>query len=201
MKPRKSRVCPVERAGGLDNILRRWLQNPWKILNPYVSAGMTVMDIGCGPGHFTLAIAQLVGGAGRVIAVDLQEGMLDKLKRKIQGTELEKRIVLHRCDQNEIGVSEKVDFALAFYMVHEIPDQNTFFQELKVILQPGGRMLVVEPSFHVSTLDFEATLQKAKKAGFQIDPGPKVILSKSALLKKNRDRGGREEADCPATAG
>jgi ubiquinone/menaquinone biosynthesis C-methylase UbiE len=185
MNPRKNRVCPVERAGGLDNIFRRWLQNPWKILNPYIMDGMTAMDLGCGPGHFTLAMAQLVGGSGRVIAVDLQEGMLDKLRRKIQGTELEERIVLHRCSQNEIGVLEKVDFALAFYMVHEIPDQSAFFQELYVILQPAKQMLVVEPSFHVSKSQFKATMQKAKDTGFRIDPGPKVILSKSALLKKN----------------
>lgn len=72
----KNRVCPVERAGSLDNIFRRWLQNPWKILRPYIKEGMTVLDFGCGPGYFTIAMAQMVGTSGWVIAVDLQEGML-----------------------------------------------------------------------------------------------------------------------------
>ena len=51
MSDRSENVCPVERAGGLDNRLRRWVHNPHKILGPYVKEGMTVMDVGCGPGH------------------------------------------------------------------------------------------------------------------------------------------------------
>ncbi|NNK85219.1 MAG: SAM-dependent methyltransferase, partial [Desulfobacterales bacterium] len=67
------RVCPVERAGTLDNRFRRWLQNPQTILQPYIEAGMTVLDLGCGPGFFTLDMAQMVGQAGRVFACDLQD--------------------------------------------------------------------------------------------------------------------------------
>ncbi len=55
MKEEKSkRICPVERAGGLDNSLRRLLQNPQRILRKYVHEGMTVLDVGCGPVSFQL---------------------------------------------------------------------------------------------------------------------------------------------------
>jgi ubiquinone/menaquinone biosynthesis C-methylase UbiE len=83
----KNRVCPVSLAGGLDNKLRRYLQNPRKILGPYIEEGMTVLDIGCGPGFFSIELAQMVGNSGRVIAADLQEGMLHKIRDKVQGTE------------------------------------------------------------------------------------------------------------------
>jgi ubiquinone/menaquinone biosynthesis C-methylase UbiE len=53
---------------------------------------MTVLDLGCGPGFFSIAMAQMTGASGRVIAVDLQSGMLQKLNAKIQGTELESAI-------------------------------------------------------------------------------------------------------------
>ena len=96
----KNRVCPVSIAGGLDNRLRRWIQNPRKILGPYVKEGMKVLDIGCGPGFFSIEMARLVGKSGKVIALDLQEGMLRKLSNKIQGTELEKRVTLHKCEKN-----------------------------------------------------------------------------------------------------
>ena len=50
----RNRVCPVELAGSLDGRVRGWLQNPGKILAPYVREGMTVLDVGCGPGFFSI---------------------------------------------------------------------------------------------------------------------------------------------------
>ncbi|MDD5774075.1 MAG: methyltransferase domain-containing protein, partial [bacterium] len=96
MNNEKNPVFPAERSGTLDNKLRRWMQDPKKILSPYVKEGMTVLDIGCGPGFFSIDIARMVGKSGRVIASDLQEEMLQKLRDKIQGTELEERITLHK---------------------------------------------------------------------------------------------------------
>ncbi len=183
MSNRKNRVCPVERAGRLDSRIRRWLQNPQKILAPYIEERMTVLDIGCGPGFFSIDMAQMVGKAGRVIASDLQEGMLQKLRDKTQGTELERRITLHKCEEKKIGVSEKVDFVLAFYMVHEVPNQKEFFMEIGSILKPNGKVLIVEPPFHVSKTGFEETIRKARDAGLMVVERPKVFFSKTAILK------------------
>ncbi len=185
MSDRTNRVCPVERAGNLDNRIRRWFQNPQKILGPYIEEGMTVLDIGCGPGFFSIDMAQLVGKSGRVIASDLQEGMLHKLRDKICGTELENRITLHKCKENRIGVSEKIDFVLAFYMVHEVPNQEEFFNEMRVMLNPKGQVLIVEPPFHVSKRMFEETIRKARDSGFTPVKGPKVVLNKTVILKKS----------------
>ncbi|MFC1738030.1 class I SAM-dependent methyltransferase [Planctomycetota bacterium] len=181
---RSNRVCPVERAGSFDNKIRRWLQNPQKILRPYIEEGMTVLDLGCGPGFFSIDIAQMVGNSGRVIASDLQEGMLQKLRDKIKGTELEERIKLHKCEENKIGLSENVDFILAFYVVHEIPNQDEFFNDVESLLKPNGQILIVEPPFHVSKSAFEETIRKAQNAGFTLVEKPKVLLSKTAVLKK-----------------
>jgi ubiquinone/menaquinone biosynthesis C-methylase UbiE len=183
MESEKSRVCPVELANSLDNRLRRWLQNPQKILAPYVQKGMTVLDIGCGPGFFSVEIAKMVGLDGRVISADLQSGMLEKLHKKINGTELESRITLVKCDRNSISVSHKVDFILAFFMVHEVPDKEPFFLELKSILNEGGRFLLIEPKlFHVSEKEFRATTALAERVGFKIHEGPRLPFSWSAVL-------------------
>ena len=183
MNNKDNRVCPVERAGILDNSIRRWFQNPQKILRSYIEEGMTVLDIGCGPGFFTIDMARMVGESGRVIAVDLQEGMLQKLRNKIQGSELEKRVSLHKSEESRIGISEKVDFALSFYVIHELPNQGEFFKELISVLKPQGLALVVEPPFHVSKSAFEKSDRMAAAAGFTPLEGPKVFLSKSALLR------------------
>ena len=179
-----NRICPVERAGSLDNTFRRWLQNPRTILRPYIDEGMTVLDLGCGPGFFTIDIAQMVGKSGRVIASDLQAGMLQKLKNKMQGTELEKRITLHTSEHNRIGIAEQVDFVLAFYIVHEVPNQGELFQEIGAILKPSGHVLMVEPPFHVSKTAFAETIRIARSAGFTPTDRPKVFLSKAVILRK-----------------
>jgi ubiquinone/menaquinone biosynthesis C-methylase UbiE len=184
VRDKKNRVCPVERAGSLDNQIRRWLQNPVKILKPYIKKGMKVLDLGCGPGFFSLDIAQMVGKSGKVIACDLQEGMLQKIRAKIHGTELEGRITLHQCQETRIGVSGNVDFALAFYMVHEIPNQGNFFYEISTLLKPHGQVLVVEPPFHVSRNAFEKTIRTAIDSGFVVVERPNVLLSKAVILQK-----------------
>lgn len=182
----KNRICPVELAGGLDNKIRKWLQNPGKIVGAYVKEGMTVLDVGCGPGFFSMEMAGMVGKSGRVIAADLQEGMLGKLKEKIRGTEIAERITLHKCAADKIGVAEGVDFVLSFYMVHEVPHPEEFFKEIYSILKPNGQYLIVEPKLlHVSKKAFALTVMKAEAAGFKPVAQPHILLSWSILLKKS----------------
>ncbi|MCX6568800.1 MAG: class I SAM-dependent methyltransferase [Candidatus Aminicenantes bacterium] len=184
MNDGKNRVCPVEIAGGLDNKIRRWVQDPQKILRPYIGEGMTVLDLGCGPGFFSVDIAQMVGKSGRVIAADLQDGMLQKLRDKIHGTELEERITLHKCEENKIGLSEDADFILAFYMVHEVPHQEELFNEMKSIIKRNGKVFIIEPPFHVSKTAFEETIRRARDAGFTPVERPKVFLGRTVILNK-----------------
>lgn len=184
MSNKNNQVCPVELSAGLDNKIRRWFQNPQKILGPYIKEGMTVLDLGCGPGFFSLDIAQMVGDAGQVIAADVQEGMLQKVKVKIKDTELEDRITLHKCDKGRIAVSEQVDFILLFYLVHEVPSVSDLFNEIVAILKPKGQALIVEPPLHVSKSAFEKTVQKAIDNGLSVLERPNLFLNKAVLLRK-----------------
>jgi ubiquinone/menaquinone biosynthesis C-methylase UbiE len=183
MKADRNRVCPVELANSLDSKIRRWLQNPQKILSPYVKEGMKALDVGCGPGFFSVELAKMVGANGKVYAADLQEGMLQKLKNKIRGTSLEKIIQPIKCEKDDIVVPEKVDFILAFYMVHEVPDKDRLFATLKNFLNEKGEFLIVEPKlFHVSKKEFAFTISKAEAVGFKSAEGPKLPFSFSSVL-------------------
>jgi len=177
-------VCPAKHAGGLDNRFRQWLQNPEKILKPYIKKGMQVLDMGCGPGFFSIEIADLVGESGKVFAADLQPEMLDWLKQKTNGTDLEKRIAFHQCQENKIGLSETFDFILLFYMVHEVPDKAAFFKEISNLLKPDGQALMVEPPIHVSKSSFLSFIDIARNNGLIDMKGPNIFLSKTALLKR-----------------
>lgn len=184
MKNINTQVCPVALSGSLDNSIRRWLQNPKNILSPYIKEGMTVLDVGCGPGFFSLEMARMVGKFGRIIAADMQEGMLQIVKDKVKGTELEERIFLHKCGENNIEVLELVDFVLLFYMVHEVPNKEHFFNEIGTLLKPDGRVLIVEPPFHVSKSAFEETVRIVGDAGLIVIEKPKMFFSRAVLLKK-----------------
>jgi ubiquinone/menaquinone biosynthesis C-methylase UbiE len=181
---RKNAVCPVERAGALDSGIRRMIQNPEKILGPYIRGGMTVCDLGCGPGFFTLPIARLVGEKGTVIAADLQKGMLDIVRKKARAAGLDRRIIFHECAHDRIGLKRKPDLIVMFYVFHEFPDRMASAKEIYSILKPGGGVIVVEPKFHVSKRDFIESLDILRDAGFMIGDGPKVFFSRSAVVSK-----------------
>jgi ubiquinone/menaquinone biosynthesis C-methylase UbiE len=166
-KPHNSHVCPHKFAFMLDNWIRRLIQNPGKILNGYINQGDIAMDVGCGPGFFTIDMAKMVGPDGRVIAVDLQPEMLASTLKKAVRKGVTGRVVAHQCAADRIGFDEQVDFILAYYMVHETPDPPAFFKEAQAMLKEGGRLLVVEPRMHVSKKAFEAMVRVAEQAGFK----------------------------------
>ena len=57
-------VCPWWLAYTFDNRLRRLLYKPEMVLKPYVNPGMTLLDLGCGMGFFSIAMASLAGDTG-----------------------------------------------------------------------------------------------------------------------------------------
>ena len=180
-------VFPASRASSLDGGLRRLLFQPDRLADRYVRVGDTVLDIGCGPGLFTRAIARKVGDTGKVIAVDVQEGMLEILKEKATKEGLIFRIRLHKAEPQSLGLAEpgSMNAALAFYVVHEVPDTARLLQEVFTLLVPGGTFLIIEPKFVVSAAEFEKTLALAESAGFRHVSSPSVFLSWAALLMKD----------------
>ncbi len=183
-KKEKSKVCGVEHAGTLDFKLRKFLQDPQKIVKPYVKEGMTVLDLGCGPGFFTVEMAKLVGSAGKVVAADLQDGMLDIVKKKIKNTAIQNTVEFHKCQKEKVNLENEFDFILLFYMLHEVPSQTAFLKEVHSLLKPDGRILIVEPKFHVSKKEFKQSKKIFRDTEFEIVKEPKVFFSRTALLKK-----------------
>lgn len=177
-------ICSHKMAFMLDNWIRKLFQNPRKIVGEYIKQGDTVIDLGCGPGFFTIEMARLVGSKGKVIAADLQEEMLEHVKRKTAAKNLTGRIEFHRCKSDCIGLQldKKADFILAFYMVHETPNPAAFFEEVKPLLNKGGKFLVVEPRMHVNREMYGKMIELAENAGFHVLVTPKKKGGHSALF-------------------
>lgn len=177
-------VCPWWGGYFIDNRLRRWFHNPERILAPLVRAGLTALDFGCGMGLFSIALAKLVGETGHVISADLQPQMLDVLQRRAQRAGVAGRIRTHRCEAERLGLSDPVDFALAFYSAHEVPDLGRLLAEIHAGLRPAGQFLVVEPKGHVPAKDFARMISLAQQLGFQDSAGPHVFLSRAVVFTK-----------------
>jgi len=180
----REHVCPWWGGYFIDNRLRRLIHNPEKILGPYVKPGAAVLDFGCGMGMFSIAMAKLVGPEGKVIAVDLQQKMLDVLMRRAAKAGVAERVIPRRTEKESLGFVEPVDFALAFYSAHEVPNLRRLFTEIHQCLRVGGMFLVVEPRGHVGPADFAAMLDVAQSIGFRLQQQPRVALSRAAVLEK-----------------
>jgi ubiquinone/menaquinone biosynthesis C-methylase UbiE len=182
-------VCPVWAGYFLANRLRRLLQNPYKILAPYIRPGMKTLDVGSAMGFFSLPMAEMVGPGGKVVCVDVQPGMLRVLCRRAAEAGVADRIELHQSTETAIGLQGQdasFDFALAFTMLHEVGDQAGFLREIHHLLKPGASFLLTEPIKHVPREDFERTLSLAQAQGFVVTGHPLIRLSHTADLAKPR---------------
>ena len=178
------RVCPWWMAYFFDNPLRRMIHPAEKILGHHVAEGMTVLDFGCGFGHYALGMARLTGAFGQVFAVDVQQKMLNKTMARAAKAGLEGIIHPLRCESQAIGVSRPMDFVLASNSLHETPDPAAVLAELFAVLKPSGRFLLMEPCAHLTAEAFEAEVTLAKTAGFVETERPAVTRQMCALFQK-----------------
>jgi ubiquinone/menaquinone biosynthesis C-methylase UbiE len=181
-------VCPWWLGYLLASPMRRWLtQSPEEMLAPFVREGSVVLEPGPGMGFFTLPLARMVGSTGRVVAVDIQPKMLAELKRRAAHKGLANRVDARIADRDQMCLADlngTVDFCLAFAVVHELPSEQSFFNQVASALKPGGLMLLAEPSGHVNPARFQQELDAAHNAGLGVVSRPSVSRCQSAVLQK-----------------
>ncbi|MBN1128893.1 MAG: class I SAM-dependent methyltransferase [Chitinispirillaceae bacterium] len=180
-------VCPWWMGYFLIHPLRRFLHDPVRILSPYVREGMTVLEIGPGMGYFTIPLARMAGREGRVVTVDIQEKMLAALQKRAAGAGLSDRIETRLVRADTLGVNElngRFDFAFAFAVVHEVPDQAVLLCELHAALKPGGKLLMADPRSHFPREEFDRVLGLAAQAGLSKTNEPAIWNSRAVVFQK-----------------
>jgi ubiquinone/menaquinone biosynthesis C-methylase UbiE len=180
-------VCPVWIGYLLASPFRRLFHDPAKILGPHVGSGMTALDAGPGMGFFSIPLARMVGPSGRVVCVDAQQGMLDALRRRAAKAGVADRIDARLSADGSYGIADldgAIDFALAFAVIHELPDARAFFDAAFRALRPGAKLLVAEPRNHVSAESFAETTAAALAAGFAALETPRIARVHTQLLGK-----------------
>jgi ubiquinone/menaquinone biosynthesis C-methylase UbiE len=174
----------IEDAAALESSIRYKLQNPKKILKNYIKPGMTVLDLGCGPGFFTTEMARLLEDSGKVIAADLQDGMLELVKQKIIGSPYEQIVEIHKCQEKSLELTYQFDFVLAFYSFHEMSFLNNIIDDIQLKLKPKGIIFIAEQKFHVPKSYFDFIINKMKTKGFEIIQRPHIFLSRTVVMRR-----------------
>jgi 2-polyprenyl-3-methyl-5-hydroxy-6-metoxy-1,4-benzoquinol methylase len=180
-------ICPWWVGYLLASPLRKLRQNPDQMLGLHVREGMKVVDFGCAMGFFSLPLARMVGPQGRVLCVDCQSFMLDRLVRRARRAGLDGPIEARLAENGDFGLTgetSRFDFALAFAVLHEVPDRTGLLAALHASLRPGAQLLLGEPTGHVTRDTFEAQLADAQAAGFSLVDRLRSWRSHGALLGK-----------------
>lgn len=180
-----SRVCRWWMIHTFDNPVRRLFHKPEVILRGIVHSGDRCLDLGCGYGYFSVPMAGIAGPEGSVTAADLQPEMLAGVKRRAEKYGVSHLITLHRVEPAGLNLKETFDIALAFWMIHEVPDPRATLGQIAAALKPGGgRFLLVEPKGHVTRSEFARTVDIAKTVGFTSIAEPAVAFSRAVLFTR-----------------
>jgi len=176
-------VCPPWMSFTLANFFRRMTQDPDRILGRFIRPGDVVLDIGCGPGFFSVPMARMAGETGTVVAVDIHPGMLERTGKRAARAGVSGRVRLHLAEKDRLGLDVRADFALAFWMAHEVPDPGRLFAGIRAALKPEGRLLLVEPRMHVAEDAFAGLVGAAEGAGFVCEGKEYIRLSRAVVLR------------------
>ena len=136
---------PVEQMAKLDSPERLSLLPIETVVSlAEIAPGMRVLDIGCGPGIFTIPFARAVGAAGRVYAADIEPEMVAECRRRVAASGLA-NVEVARSDENAAPFPARcAELVFACHLLHELHEPALFFEEMRRLLSPDGRLVVVD---------------------------------------------------------
>lgn len=162
----KSAPCPASLSWIVDNPLRMRYMQPvldWVAIQP----GETVLELGPGPGVFTLEAARRIGLGGRLVAVDIQPEMLKQLEARLQASDVA-NVETHAASAYELPLADNsVDRAFLVSVLPEIPDPPRALAELNRVLKPGGILSITHEFIDPDYLFARETVSLVEAFGFK----------------------------------
>jgi ubiquinone/menaquinone biosynthesis C-methylase UbiE len=135
----------VDGAAWLDRSEREAEEAPSKAIAALgIPTGAVVADVGAGSGYYTVRLSRVVGPSGRVVATDLQPGMLDIIRAKIAREKLTNIEVVQGRADDPVLPANTFDLVLMVDVYHELASPQVFVRKLKDALKPDGRLVLIE---------------------------------------------------------
>jgi len=160
--------CPAALAWLVNNRIRRCYTRP--VLDRVgIRPGERVLELGPGPGAFTVEAARRVGTEGRLIAVDIQPRMIAQVEKRVQEAGLT-NVETHVADAYHLPLEDdSVDRAFLVAVLPEIPDQVRALAELRRVIKSGGLLSITEDFFDPDYPFAFKTIRRVEAAGFSLE--------------------------------
>jgi arsenite methyltransferase len=147
--------------------------------------GDTVADIGAGPGVISLPIAKAVAPAGKVYAVEIDQGFLDRIKQKTAEGRIANVVPVLGAFTDPKLPAHDVDVALFHDVLHHIADRAGYLKTMAGYMKPGGRIAIVELPPTGSHKDEPSLIvTKDQVKGWMADAGYKPVKEFDGLPDK-----------------
>jgi ubiquinone/menaquinone biosynthesis C-methylase UbiE len=156
-------------AGLIDNPWRRRVQPPDEMPRRHgIAPGMRVLEVGPGNGRYTLATARRVGAGGRVVAVDIEPRIVERVRARVAAEGVD-NVEVRVADVYDLPFDDgSFDAAYMIAVIGEIPEPDRALAEFRRVLRPAGSLafseLLVDPDYPLA-----GTLVRwASAAGFRL---------------------------------
>ncbi len=148
-----------------------------------VREGMRVLDLGCGGGDVTLALAQLVGAHGAVVGIDVDDVQLDLARKDAADARIE-HVEYRIGDAIDIDARDEYDVVYARFLLTHLADPAATLARMVTATKPGG-IVVVEDLDHSAVYSYPALPaladfvelynEVARRRGGDPEIGPKLL--------------------------
>jgi ubiquinone/menaquinone biosynthesis C-methylase UbiE len=168
----------------LEDTERDKWQKPEEILNALgIGKGQVVADIGAGSGYLTAQLSERVGETGIVYAVDVQQEMLDYIKKRIQEKDMKNVVPILNTMYDPKLPEGSLDIAILLSVYHEMENPIEFMKSLKSALKPHGKVAIMEfsdespigPPLKIR-LPESLVMNELKQAGFALSQRHTFLL-------------------------
>jgi len=175
-------VCPSWFSFILYNPIRKLFTDREKILTDSgISKESIVLEVGAGNGFLTEMLAK---HAKKIYAIELQEGMIRKLRKRIAG--FGQNVTVIRGDIASIVLEEEfVDVCMLYYSFHEFSEQEKAAENISKTVKPGGIVSIYEPTIEVGKYTMLHTVSLFEQRGFVKLREETRMLTRFVSLRKS----------------
>jgi len=177
---------PASIARFVDNPVRRRIQPPAKVVDwMNIENGMHVLEIGPGPGTFTIEASKRVGENGKVFAIDIQPSVISKLNGRLQRAKIA-NVIARVASAYELPFSNNTfDRAFMIAVLAEIPDRKKALLEIKRVLRDDGLLAIGEFLLDPDYPHRRTVTNWCKDAGFELANGYGGVMHYLLTFKKS----------------